>query len=142
MQPPIPELKIAPIDQGSPVRIPDEIPEEPLPNPTLKFTINENIKMVINALQTDKGKKPMTAGQQAFHSGTPLKQKHGWSQDEINQALEDSIWIQALKHNPDLMRGISPICHEGFLKAQEIVSCLYYNLPSHDSDQLDLPLSP
>ena len=47
---PIPEPKIAPIDQGSPLRTPDEIPEEPLPTPTLEFVIDENMKMVIDAL--------------------------------------------------------------------------------------------
>ena len=69
VQPPIPDPKIAPIDQGSLFRIPDNIQEEPLPNPTPEFTIDEDMKLIIYALQKDKGKKPMTT----LHSIPPLK---------------------------------------------------------------------
>ena len=54
--PPIPDPKIAPIDQGSPLRIPYDILEEPLPYPTPEFVIDKYMKLVITVLQRDKGK--------------------------------------------------------------------------------------
>ena len=40
------------------------------------------------------------------------------------------------------MRGISPLCREGILKAEEIIPCMYNDISPNDSEQLDLPLSP
>ena len=59
MLPPILAPKIDPIDQGSPLRITDDIPEEPLPTPTPEFVVDENTKQVLAALNKDKGKKPI-----------------------------------------------------------------------------------
>lgn len=95
----------------------------------------------MSSLKNDKGKNPMTVEQQAFYSRPPLKQKYGWSQEEINKALEDNIWIQALMDNPDPMRGISPLYHEGILRKHEIIPFMYYDVPTNDSEQLHLPLS-
>ena len=125
MLPPISALKIVAIDQGSPLLIPADILEDPLLNPTLEYVVDENMRVVMAALKRDKGKTPMTAEQQAFHSGHPLKQKQGWSQEEINKALEDNIRIQDLMENPDPMCGISPLCREGILCDHEIVPCLF-----------------
>lgn len=79
MLPPIPSKRIAPIDEGSPLWKPDNIPEEPLIPPTPEFTIDENLQKVISVLnkQQDKGKKPISE----FQSSKPLtKKSEGWSQ--------------------------------------------------------------
>lgn len=57
MLPPYLAPKIAPIDHGFPLRIPDDISEEPLPTPTPEFLIDENMKQVLSALNKDKGGK-------------------------------------------------------------------------------------
>ena len=76
------------------------------------------------------------------HHCEPLpKQKYGWSKEEINQALEEGIWIQNLKDNPNMMLGLSPLCCEGIIHDLDIVPIMYYDLPNNDSDQIDLPLS-
>ena len=56
MLPPIPTQKIVATDQGSPLRIPDDNPEEPLPNHIPEFSIDENMKLIMFALKNDKGK--------------------------------------------------------------------------------------
>ena len=83
MLPPIPAPRIAPIDEGSPLWKPYDIPEEPLPSSPPRFIIDENMQTILSALhqQKDKGKKPIT---ESFHSGPPPKEKLGWSQDKIN----------------------------------------------------------
>lgn len=68
MLPPIPAPKIVPIDEGSPLRTPDDIPEEPLQTSAPEFTIDENMKHIISALSKDKGKKPITESYQAHYS--------------------------------------------------------------------------
>ena len=116
---------IVAIDQGSPLRIPDDIPEDPSTNPTLEYVVDENMQFIMAALKRDKGKTPMTAEQQAFHSRHPLKQKQGLFQEEINKALEDSIQIQALTDIPNSMRGIYHLWREGILRDHEIVPFMY-----------------
>ena len=111
MLPPIPALRIALIDEGSPLWIPDDIPEEPLQSSPPKLTIDENIQHIISVLK-DKGKKPISESYQAHYSEPPPKSKSGWSQEEINQALEENIRIQALKDNPNTMLGLSPLFRE------------------------------
>ena len=81
----------------------------------------------------------MTFRKNLFH---PPKQNFIWSQEEINKALEDSFRIQALKDNPNPMHDISPLFREGILKDVDLVPFMYYDIPSDDFEQLDLPLSP
>ena len=50
MLPPIPAQKIVAIDEGSPLRNPDDIPEEPLPTSPPKFVIDENMQQVLSIL--------------------------------------------------------------------------------------------
>lgn len=61
-----PSPKIAPVDEGSPLRKPDNIPKEPLILTPPTFSIDENMRQVISVLnkQQDKGKKPISK----FHS--------------------------------------------------------------------------
>lgn len=50
--------RIDTIDLGTPLRTPDDIPEEQLVTSTPKLVVDENIKHIISALNKDKGKKP------------------------------------------------------------------------------------
>ena len=100
------------------------------------------MKHIISALNKDKGKKPIIESYQAHYSGPLRKPKSGWSQDELNQALEESFQIQALKDNPNPMLGLSPLRCEGIIHDLDIVPFMYYDIPTIDSDQLNLPLSP
>ena len=45
---------------------------------------------------------------EVHHSEPPPKQKYCWSQAEIEQALKESIIVQALKDNLHPMLGLSP----------------------------------
>lgn len=65
MLPPIPAPRITPIDEGSPLRKPDDIPGEPLPSSPPKFTIDENMQHIILVINKDKGKKPISDSYQA-----------------------------------------------------------------------------
>lgn len=75
-------------------------------------------------------------------SQPPPNPKSGWSQEAFNQALEESIHIQALKDNPNMMLGICSLFREGIIHDLDILPFMYYDIPNNDSDQLDLPLSP
>lgn len=91
----IPSLRIVPILEGSPVRKPNNIPEEPLiPSPP-EFNVAENIQQVIDDLKKqDKGNKPILEPQ----SYEPTAKKfEGWSQEHIDQSLDESIRIKLLK---------------------------------------------
>ena len=78
---PIPTLKIASIDEVSPLRTPDDILEDPLQSSPLKFIVDENMMHVISVFNEDKdkGKKPITDEHQALHFRHLSKQKFGWS---------------------------------------------------------------
>lgn len=52
----IPAPKIASLDEGSPLRIPNDILEEPLQNPTPEFVVDENMQLIMSALKKDKSK--------------------------------------------------------------------------------------
>ena len=71
-----------------------------------------------------------------------FKKCEAWSKEQLRQALEESIHIQALKDNPNPMLGISPLFREGILHDIHIVPFMYFDLPTHDVDQLDLTISP
>lgn len=94
MLPPFPSSRITPIDEGSPLRKPDDIPEEPLISSPPKFFIDENMQHVLSSLKKQKDKK-----QKAYfgssHLRTSSKKIFGWSQEEVNQAFKESIRIQA-----------------------------------------------
>lgn len=77
MLPPIPAPRITPIDEGSPLRKPDDIPGEPLPSSPPKFTIDENMQHIILVINKDKGKKPISDSYQAHYSGPPPNPKSG-----------------------------------------------------------------
>ena len=141
MLPPVPSPKIAPVDEGYPLQKPGNIPEEQLIPPTPEFIIDENMQHVISVLtkQQYKDKKPISE----FTSSNPFtKKSKGWSQAQITQALEERILIQALKDNPNMMLGLSPLCRDRIIHDLDIVPFMYYNLPTHDLDQLDLSISP
>ena len=40
------------------------------------------------------------------------------------------------------MLSLSPLCREGIIHDLDIVPFMYYDIPTNDSEQLDLPLSP
>lgn len=101
----------------------------------------QQVLSVLNK-QQDKAKKLILESYQAHESGPPPKLKSGWSQDELNQALEESIQIQALKYNPNPMLGISPLYRQRIIHDLDIVLFMYYDIPNNDLDQLDLPISP
>lgn len=90
MLPLIPLPKIAPIDDGSLLPKPNDIPEEPLVSSPPKFSIHENMKHIHSVLNKpqDKGNKPIA---EFTYSKTPMKERSGWSQEEINKAVEESI---------------------------------------------------
>lgn len=80
MLPPIPSPRIVHIDEGSPLRKPDNIPEEPLIPPPPKFTITENIQKIISDLKKqhqDKGKKHVS---EPHSPERTYKKFKGWSQ--------------------------------------------------------------
>ena len=116
--------------------------EDPLQSSPPKFVIDKNMQQVLSALKKDKGKKPIKERYRAHYSRPLPKLKSGWSQEEINQALEESIQIQALKDNPNPMLGISPHCCKGITHDLDIVPFMYYDMPKNDLEQLDLPLCP
>lgn len=66
----------------------------------------------------------------------------GYSLEYIKQALEEIIWIQMLKDNPNLMLGISPLFREGVIHNIHFVPFMNYDLPTQDVEQLDLPIYP
>ena len=51
--------RIVPIDEGSPLRTPEDISEEPLQSSPPKFSIDKNMMHVISVLNKYKGKKPI-----------------------------------------------------------------------------------
>lgn len=109
MLPPIPTLRIVQIDEGSPTLKPNDLPGEPLVPPPLAFTITETVQQIISDLKEpprDKRKKIATELDSPMKT---LKKSEGWSQEEIGQALEEIIRIQALKDNLNSMLGISPL---------------------------------
>lgn len=127
MLPPIPSSRIAPNDEGSPLWKPNNIADESLVPLPLKFYVEENMQHIISILkkQKDKGKKPISK----FHnSKPPTKEKAGWSQAEIDQALEESIRIQPLKDKPNMMLMLSPLFHEGIIHELDMIPFMYYDL--------------
>lgn len=124
-----PSPKIAPVDEGSPLRKPDNIPKEPLILTPPTFSIDENMRQVISVLnkQQDKGKKRIS---EFYRCEPPSKQQEGWSLAQIDQALEERIRIQALKDNPSPMLGLSILCCKGIIHDLEIVPFMYYDLPN------------
>lgn len=69
---------------------------------------------------------------QAYYFGPPPKPRSGWSQEETNQALQESARTQALKDNPNLMLGLSPLYREGIIHDLDIVPLMYYDIPTTD----------
>lgn len=57
MLPLFPSSRITPIDESSPLRKPDDIPEEPLISSPPKFVIDENMQHVLSSLKKQKDKK-------------------------------------------------------------------------------------
>lgn len=45
-----------------------------------------------------------------------------------------------MKDNPNLMLGLSPLYKDGIIHEKDIVPFMYYDLPTQDSEQLDLPI--
>lgn len=129
----IPSPRILLVDEGSPLQNSDDIPEEPLPSSPPKFAIDENMQHILSVLneQHDKGKKPIS---EFPCSKTRMKERTGWSKEEINQALEESIRIQAFKENSNMMLGLSPLCHDGIIHDLDIVLFMYSGLPNQDLD--------
>lgn len=71
-----------------------------------------------------------------------FRKSEGWSQAQIDQELEESIQIQALKDNLNPMLGISPVFREVIIHDQYIMPFMYIDLPMQDLDQIDLLISP
>lgn len=66
----------------------------------------------------------------ATNSDSPVKKlrkSEGWSQEQINQALEERIWIQATTDNLNSMLGISPL-FRGVIHDVHIVPFMSYDL--------------
>lgn len=109
MLPSIPAPIIVPTDEGSLIRKPDDLPEGPLVTPPPEFIITETRQQVITDLNEppqDKGKKISTEPDSPMRK---FRMYEGWSQEQIDQALEESIRIQALKYNSNMMMGISSL---------------------------------
>lgn len=109
MLPPIPAPRIAQIDEVSPTRKPDDLLEDLLVPPPPEFIIPEVVQQSIfdlNKSPQDKGKKVATEPDRPVRT---FKKSEGWSQERINEALEESIRIQALKNNLNLILGVSPL---------------------------------
>lgn len=115
MLPPIPALRIIQIDEGFPTQKPDNLLELPLVPPPPEFIFTKSGQQFIsdlNAPPRDKGKKIVT------ESDIPVKtskKSNGWSQEQIDKHLEESIRIQSLKDNLNLMLGISVLFQEGVI---------------------------
>lgn len=60
----------------------------------------------------------------------------------MHQALEESIQIQALKDNRNLMLDIYPFFREGILHDINYVPFMSFPILENDLDQLGLPISP
>ncbi|CAH1437890.1 unnamed protein product [Lactuca virosa] len=93
MLPPIPTL-IVKTNEGSPTRKPGDLPEEPLITPPSEFFIIESGQQIISFISSTS-KNPQEKGKQiATDSNSPVKmfkKSEGWSQEQIDQALEESI---------------------------------------------------
>lgn len=78
--------KISPTDEGSPMMKHDDLPKEPLVSSPLEFYIDENMRLIVSALKSTSRQRKKAISE-VHHSKPPSKQKIGWSQEEINQAL-------------------------------------------------------
>ncbi|CAH1421095.1 unnamed protein product [Lactuca virosa] len=109
MLPPILAPRIAQMDEGSPTQKPDEIPEEPLIVPPSALFISESCRQIISSISEkgdkfkDKVKKIDTSSDNQMNS---FRNFEGQSQEQIDQDLEESLQIQALKDNPNPMLEI------------------------------------
>lgn len=92
MLPLIPSPRIVPIDKGSPLWKPDNIPEEPLIPRGPELRIAENIQQVIDDMnnQQDRSKNLVSKPKNPERT---YKKSEVWSQAQIDQALEESIHI-------------------------------------------------
>lgn len=113
MPPLIPTPKIASIDVGSPTRKPNELPEEPLVPPPSELFITQSSHQIISFILSqeakDKGKSVVLEPNIAMKLS---KKFEGRSKEELQQALDENICIQAIKDNPNPMMGISSLFRE------------------------------
>lgn len=94
MLPPIIAPMIVPIDEGSLIRKPDELYDEPLVLPPFELIITQTSQQIISSISSqidhvkDKWKKI------ALSSDSPVKlpkKSEGWSKEQMQQDLEESI---------------------------------------------------
>lgn len=64
----------------------------------------------------------------------------GKSNEQIQQSLEESIRIQALKYNPNPMLGTSPLSQEGIIHDINFLPFIYFDIPTQDANQLRFPI--
>lgn len=141
MPPLIHTSKIIAIDEGSPIKKHGGFPAPKLALPISKVTVTliaqEVIKVTIRAPIKDKGNGV------TFSMIIPMKlskKSKGWSQDQINEALE-SLQIQHLKDSPNPLYGISPYYDEGRLYEHHKVPFVSHAPHTSHSEQLNHPIS-
>ncbi|CAI9271020.1 unnamed protein product [Lactuca saligna] len=89
----------------------NELSEEPLVLPPSELLITQSGHQIISSISNkedpikDKGKKIATK------ENNPLKcskTSEGWCKEQMQESLEESIWIQELNHNTNRTLGICP----------------------------------
>lgn len=98
MPPSIPSLKIVQIDQGSPIRKPDEILDESLLPSPFELFVTEFGQQIISSISyqvdlSDKCKGMLTDFDNLIKS---LKKSKWWSKEQLQEAMEETIQIQTL----------------------------------------------
>lgn len=111
MPPLIPTPRIVLVDENSPIKKPGELPEDHLIHLTSELIITKADQQTISSISNtddpikDKGKWI------SFGWVSPVKKlskNEGWYLDEMNQEIEESLQIQALKDNLNPLTDISP----------------------------------
>ncbi|CAH1412184.1 unnamed protein product [Lactuca virosa] len=104
MPPPMPALRIYPVDERFPIKKTVGLPNQPLIPPFFEGFIARVGPQIISSSTTpktpmkDKGKG---ISFRRISPIVPLKKKEGWSLYQIDQAVEESLKVQALKDNPN-----------------------------------------
>lgn len=108
---PIPASIIEPINEGSPTKKTDDLPNQRLNSPFFEAFITSVGQQIILSSTTPKSSikykgKGISFGR--IIPIVPLKKKEGWSLEKIDQVEEESLKIQAMKDNVNPFSGISP----------------------------------
>lgn len=130
MLPPIPSLRIIPIDEDSPTQKSTDLPEDPPITPHSELIISEMVEQVIANLKKPPPDKGLKISSEPSSPKRTFRKFEGWSKEKIDQVLEESIRIQSLKYNLNPLLGISPLFQEGIIHDLDIVPFMYFKLPT------------